>query len=72
VKTDFATLESEYQRLFDLVKRLSQRQALADHKAGKSRQLADDRPLTKEEAKRKYLGGKTHVEIARDAMKGVQ
>jgi hypothetical protein len=72
VKTDFAALESEYQRLFDMVSRLSKRQALADYKAGKGAAAAEERPLTKEEARRKYLHGRTHQEIARMAMKGTQ
>lgn len=70
VKSDFAALESEYQRLFEMVKRLSQRQSLADYKAGKAKPADDAAPLTKEEARRKYLHGKTHVEVARLAMKG--
>jgi hypothetical protein len=70
VRTDFVALQSDYQRLFEMVSRLSKRQALADYKAGKRDDPAQDRPLTKAEAKRKYLAGKTHIEIARDAMKG--
>lgn len=68
VRTDFAALESEYQRLFEMVSRLSKRQSLADYKAGKSK--PDDLPaLTKEDARRKYLHGRTHIEIARLAMR---
>jgi hypothetical protein len=68
VKTDFAALESEYQRLFEMVSRLSKRQALADYKAGKGAKPDDAPALTKEDARRKYLHGRTHVEIARLAM----
>lgn len=74
LRTDFAELASDYGKLFDMVSRLSKRQALADYKASKQQkdeQAPDDlSKMSKAELRRKFLHNRTHADIARLAMKG--
>jgi len=72
VKADFAELQSDYVRLFEMVKKLSQRQSLADHKAKQREADTEDGPpaRTKDELRKKWLHNRTHADIARLAMRG--
>lgn len=72
LETEVATLTSEYSKVLALAKKISQRVALDDHRhkaSGTARSGgAAPPPGDKEAAKRYYLFGKTHQEVARRAM----
>lgn len=69
LETEVATLTSEYSKVLALAKKISQRVALEDYRDRKSgKSAAPPAPGDKEAAKRFYLFGKTHQEVARRAM----
>lgn len=77
LETEVAVLTSEYSKVLGLAKKISQRVALDDyrHKSPRARSLdlgLPPPPGDKRAAKAYYLHGKTHQQIAREAMNGVQ
>jgi len=79
LETDILDQASKLDRMYELAKSLSQRQALADNRHKRGRADPFDHsvgvPLpnaTKEELRDFYLRGKTHTEVARLVAKGVK
>lgn len=76
LETEVAVLTSEYSKVLGLAKKISQRVALDDHrgKRGSAASSAADPPPPgdKRAAKAFYLHGKTHQQIAREAMGSVR
>lgn len=64
-----ADLESSLDSTIATLRKMSSRQSMRDLRA---RASADTPPVTKEEAKRRYLYGRTHQQIALAAMNGGQ
>lgn len=76
LQTEVAVLTSEYAKVLALSKKISQRVALDDHRhksPGRSGSTPGDPPPPgdKRAAKAYYLHGKTHQQVAREAMNGV-
>lgn len=71
LETEVAVLTSEYAKVLALAKKISNRVALEDHR-GRRNTTGDAPPPPGDRAaaKRYYLFGKSHQEIARAAMKG--
>lgn len=70
IRTDFAELQSDFTKLFELTKKLSKRQALADYKAGVKVDASSNDALSKDELRKKYLHNRSHADVARLAMRG--
>lgn len=73
LETEVASLTSEYSKVTALAKKISNRVALDDHRAKRSGTAASagvgPPPLgDKRAAKAYYLNGKTHAQVAREAM----
>lgn len=77
LQTEVAVLTSEYAKVLALSKKISNRVALDDHRA-KNRMASSASgegpppPGDKRAAKAYYLHGKSHSQIAREAMNGAQ
>lgn len=77
LETEVASLTSEYSKVLGLAKKISQRVALDDHRHKRSGIARSDGagpppPGDKKAAKAYYLHGKSHQQIAREAMNGVE
>jgi hypothetical protein len=73
LQTEVAVLTSEYSKVLALSKKISNRVALDDNRHKSSRNSADPPPPgDKRAAKAFYLHGKTHQQIAREAMNGAK
>lgn len=76
LETEVAVLTSEYSKVLGLAKKISQRVALDDHRHKSSRNSLGrgepPPPGDKKAAKQYYLFGKTHQQIAREAMNGAE
>jgi hypothetical protein len=75
LQTEVAVLTSEYAKVLALSKKISNRVALDDHRqkrsgTGQSATGSPPPPGDKRAAKAYYLTGKTHQQIAREAMNG--
>jgi len=77
LETDILDQASKLDRMYELAKSLSQRQALADNRhkrlGGTQVEAFNDVPgpnATKDELRDFYLRGKTHTEVARLVAKG--
>lgn len=76
LETEVAVLTSEFSKVLGLAKKISQRVALDDHRHKSPRNSLGrgdpPAPGDKKAAKQYYLFGKSHQQIAREAMNGVQ
>lgn len=77
LETEVASLTSEYSKVLALAKKISNRVALDDHRqrrgtGASSTTSGPPPPGDKKAAKAYYLTGKSHTQIAREAMNGVE
>jgi len=74
LETDSAVQASEFAKVLALTKKISQRVALDQHRMIRNRSSIDDAPPPGDKAAAKafYLRGKSHTEVARMALRGVE